>query len=239
MRGGRTGGSIADVPDDSLLVAAGTEQRTLRPEETLTFGRAADATIQLDPDDRAISRHAGAIGFDGGRWWVRNVSSSRPFAVADGFGLRTVVPPGRAVAVETAMRVVVDGTHGSHELALEPAVAPPRPTPSVTQPAGDDATLMGDGVVVNDLDRAAMVALFAGYLQQGDRYDPYPKSYAAAAARLGWPRTTLVKRIEYLRTRLTAAGVPGLTGFNALEGLAEWALTNRVVTPEHVALLPR
>ena len=56
------------------------------------------------------------------------------------------------------------------------------------------------------------MALFAGYLEPFPRYDPHPKSYADAAARLDWPRTTLVKRVEYLRTRLTNAGVPNLLG---------------------------
>ena len=84
-----------------------------------------------------------------------------------------------------------------------------------------------------------MVALFAGYLEDPPRYDPYPKSYAAAAARLGWPRTTLVKRIEYLRTRLTNAGVPNLTGWNALPNLAEYAITARLISKEDLRLIGR
>jgi len=52
--------------------------------------------------------------------------------------------------------------------------------------------------------------------QLGDRVDP---------SIFGWPRTTLVKRIEYLRTRLSAAGVPHMQGWNALSALAEYALT--------------
>lgn len=226
------------MDDDVLVVRVGDRVLEARPGAPVSFGRAPDSTVCLDPEDRAISRRAGVVEHDGGQWWVRNTSGSRSIAVADGFGLRTVVPPGRRVVVETALRVIVDGTTGSHELTLEPAAAP---TVVVGDdiPAGDDATAMGNEVVVNPLDRAAMVALFAGYLEQGARYDPNPKSYAAAAARLGWPRTTLVKRIEYLRTRLTAAGVPGLTGWNALEGLAEWALTNRIVTVDDLALLQR
>ena len=85
-------------------------------------------------------------------------------------------------------------------------------------------------VVINDQDRLALVALFAGYLQPFPRHDPHPRSYADAAARLGWPRTTLVKRIEYLRTRLTDAGVPNLQGENGLPALAEWALLTGSLT---------
>ena len=83
----------------------------------------------------------------------------------------------------------------------------------------------------------ALTALFSGYLEQFPRYDPHPRSYADAAATLGWPRTTLVKRIEYLRSRLTGAGVPNLLGETALASLAEWALTSRVVTRDDLRLL--
>jgi hypothetical protein len=100
-------------------------------------------------------------------------------------------------------------------------------------------TAVGDSVLISPADRLAMVALFAGYLEDPPRYEPYPKSYAAAAARLGWPRTTLVKRIEYLRTRLTTAGVPNLTGWNALVGLAEYALSRGLITKDDLRLLRR
>jgi hypothetical protein len=93
-------------------------------------------------------------------------------------------------------------------------------------------------VVINDQDRLALAALFSGYLEAFPRYDPHPRSYADAAARLGWPRTTLVKRIEYLRTRLTNAGVPNLLGDNALPALAEWALLTGSLTRDDLDLLP-
>ena len=86
-------------------------------------------------------------------------------------------------------------------------------------------------------DRLALVALFAGYLRDGDRYDPCPRSYLAAATRLGWPRTTLVKRIEYLRTRLTRAGVPGMNGHRAMENLAEHVLTDGLITKADLRLI--
>jgi len=90
-------------------------------------------------------------------------------------------------------------------------------------------------VQVSDADRLALVALFAGYLADPPRHDPNPRSYAAAAARLGWPKTTLVKRVEYLRTRLTNAGVPNLTGWNALPALAEYAITTGLITKSDLA----
>ena len=116
----------------------------------------------------------------------------------------------------------------------------PLPAPGTPTYGGRTAglpTAVGEGVLVNDADRLALVALFAGYLEEHPRHDPNPKSYAAAAARLGWPRTTLVKRVEYLRTRLDAAGVPGMMGWNAMTNLAEYVLTTGIITKDDLALV--
>lgn len=207
---------------------------TVEPGQTLTFGRAPDCTVCLDVEDAAISRVAGALTYDRGTWWLTNRSTVRPLAVVDDLGFRSVLAPGRRIAVEAPTKVLVDGSRGSHALAIDVARPAGDPqTPDASPPAGADIgveTIIGASVLISAADRAAMVALFAGYLEDPPRYDPNPKSYAAAAARLGWPRTTLVKRIEYLRTRLTDAGVPNLMGFNALNNLAEYALTRGLVT---------
>lgn len=220
--------------DDGLKVVANGSTYRLAPGETLTFGRAETCTVCLDAGDAAISRLAGEVENVGSVWFVTNRSSSRPFAVVDGPGLRRVLAPGQRDAVEGRVRVIVDGTGVKHELVLE---GPP-PAPSAAEVAVPGLpTAAGQDVVINDADRLALVALFAGYLHEGRRYDPSPRSYEAAARRLGWPRTTLVKRVEYIRTRLTNAGVPNLQGWNALSALAEYALTTKLITPEDLRLI--
>ena len=218
------------MPTDAITVRLGDVVHEVVPGRDFSFGRSPDCTVCLDQDDLAISRLAGRIEYEGGLWWVVNVSSARALAVVDEYGLRSVLPPGRRRAVEGPSRILVDGVGRTHEFVLVPP-------PSDQVPPQDDGTAVvglpttvGDGVVVNAADRAALLALFTGYLEDGARYDPNPKSYAAAAARLGWPRTTLVKRIEYLRVRLTDAGVPNLSGWNALNNLAEYALTTGLIT---------
>ncbi|KJE23055.1 hypothetical protein FF36_02657 [Frankia torreyi] len=207
----------------------------LVPGERFTFGRSHDCTARLAIGDAAISRVAGSLCDEGGTWWLSNDSGRRLFAVVDEFGFRSVVPPGRRVAVEAPVRVVLDGAAGTYSLQ----VTVPRKDQVVVAAVVGTSTSAGEGVVVNSADRLAMVALFAGYLEDPPRHDPYPKSYGAAAARLDWPRTTLVKRIEHLRTRLTNAGVPNLTGWNALTNLAEYAIATRLVTKEDLHLLRR
>ncbi|MEP7021139.1 MAG: hypothetical protein ABI808_10830 [Pseudonocardiales bacterium] len=216
-------------------IRSGEAGFTLQPGDEFSFGRAPSCTLCIDPDDVAISRLAGRIENDGHGWWVVNTSSSRQLATVDELGLRSVLAPGRRVALEGTSRILIEGTLNTYQLTVtvpQPPVADTGETVSEGLP-----TSMGESVLINNADRAALIALFAGYLEEGNRYDPYPKSYAAAAARLGLPRTTLVKRIEYLRARLTAAGVPNLIGPNALANLAEYALTTGVISRSDLALL--
>jgi hypothetical protein len=217
----------------SLVVSAAGNTHRVEPGESFTFGRAATCTVCLDPEDPAISRVAGEVSLTGDVWFVTNRSRSRHFAVVDRFGLRHVLGPGQRDPIEGRVRVIVDGSNGSHELVF----SGPPPAEAEPEALSGQPTSAGDGVLINDADRRALVALFAGYLHEGAKYDPAPKSYAAAAARLGWPRTTLVKRIEYLRTRLSAAGVPHMQGWNALSSLAEYALTTGLITRDDLALL--
>ncbi|MGH3731136.1 MAG: hypothetical protein ACRDTU_20660 [Micromonosporaceae bacterium] len=221
-----------------VTVALGDETWQVTPTESFSFGRAEDCTACLDPEDASISRRAGSLENSNGTWWLTNRSSVRPLAVIDELGFRSVLAPGRRTAVEATVRVVVDAGRGSHTLRIEVA-DPARPDDAVEQPPPGQPTTVGEAVLISAADRLAMVALFAGYLDDGPRYDPHPKSYAAAAARLGWPRTTLVKRIEYLRTRLSNAGVPNMTGWNALANLAEYAISRGLITRDDLSLIHR
>jgi hypothetical protein len=221
--------------DTGLMVVANGITWHLSAGESLTFGRAAGCTICLDPDDTAISRLAGEVERIGEVWFVANRSTSRQLALVDRFGLRHVLGPGRRDSIEGRVRVIVDGAQMTHEIVLEGSL-PDGDEPPARVDSGLP-TLSGQSVLLNDADRRALVALFAGYLQEGKRYDPNPKSYAAAAARLGWPRTTLVKRVEYIRTRLNNAGVPNMQGWNALTALAEYALTTGLITRDDLRLI--
>jgi hypothetical protein len=222
------------VTGPAVYVESAAGRTDLAEGERLTFGRARECTICLDPDDLAISRIAGALDRERGTVWIANTSATRPLSVVDELGFRSVLAPGRRAAVERHAQVIVDGTRGQHTLRIS-VEASHRGTAPEQPPGAPTAT--GEQVMISSADRLAMVALFAGYLEEPPRYDPYPKSYAAAAARLGWKRTTLVKRIEYLRARLDAAGVPNMTGHTALTNLAEYAISRSLVTRDDLALL--
>lgn len=205
----------------------------LEPGDEFTFGRGTDCTACLDPGDVGISRLAGTIGYAAGTWWLHNRSAHRQLVVVNHVGLRNVLAPGLRLAVEGRVWVLVEGSRGSHHLDL----AGPEPAPDDLTEQPGTTTVIGQEVVITLDDRAALVALFAGYLREGERYDPCPRSYHAAATRLGWPRTTLVKRIEYLRARLARAGVPGMNGHRAMENLAEHVLTSGVISKADLRLI--
>ncbi|TDD92503.1 FHA domain-containing protein [Actinomadura rubrisoli] len=222
----------------AATVFSGERIYCVDPAERLFFGRSAECTICLDAEDTAISRRAGEIVHERGAWWLVNRSSAHPLSVIDEVGLRSVLVPGRRTALDAVTRIVVAGARGSHTLRVEvPEAAADRAAESAT-PAGDP-TAVGENVLISQADRDAMLALFAGYLEEPPRHDPHPRTYAAAAARLGWPRTTLVKRIEYLRTRLDEAGVPNMTGWNALTNLAEYALSRGLITKDDLRRVRR
>jgi hypothetical protein len=217
-----------------VYVESAAGQANLVEGERLTFGRARECTVCLDPDDLAISRVAGVIEDEHGIWWIANMSTTRPLSVVDDLGFRSVLAPGRRAALENRTQVIVDGSRSQHTIRI--SVGAPRPELPPEQLPGTP-TAIGEQVMISHADRLAMVALFAGYLEDPPRYDPYPKTYAAAAARLGWKRSTMVKRVEYLRTRLHAAGVPNMTGYAALTHLAEYAISRNLVTRDDLRLL--
>ena len=221
---------------DRVAVTFAEERRELTPGDILTFGRAESCSFCLDPTDLGISRLAGSVEHDAGTWWLLNRSAVRALEIIDEIGIRTVLPPGRRVAVSGAMTVVVEGSVLRHAITVA-ATAPDAFGAPMGSTSDVRPTATGD-VVLNAADRLALVALFAGYLEPFPRYDPHPRSYADAATRLGVPRSTLVKRVEYLRTRLSNAGVPNLLGENALQRLAEWALVTGVLKQEDLGLLP-
>jgi hypothetical protein len=225
----------------TLTIGLGEERFEVEEGDAFTFGRSQRTTLCLDAHDLGISRVAGSVEAEAGVWWLVNKSAVRPLEVVDDVGIRTVLPPGRRIAVTAPITVVVEGVTRRHALtvdlpedALEGLGRGQAPTAQVE----GNPTQAASEVSLTSADKLALVALFSGYLEAFPRYDPHPKSYADAAARLHWPRTTLVKRVEYLRTRLTNAGVPNLLGENALTHLAEWALATGLISRADLSLLP-
>jgi hypothetical protein len=223
----------------TATVLAPDTVRVLGEEDTLTFGRATTCTVCLDAEDIGVSRVTGTIQFINDTWWVVNNSTSRPLTLIDDLGFRSVLPPGRRAALQRQTRILVHGRRGKYSLQVDIAerAGTAFDPPESAEPAPTGPSTSVGNVLITPADRRALVALFMGYLQDPPRYDPHPKSYAAAAARLGCTRTAVIKRIEYLRKRLDAAGVPNMMGYAALNNLAEYVISRGLITRQDLRLL--
>jgi hypothetical protein len=233
----------------AVLVEVAGVRLELHAGEPFTFGRdAAVCTVCLgvDPVDRGISRLAGSITHDNGVWWISNRSTSRCLHVVDletGIAVPLPVtrdnwPAARHPVDRPTLAVLVAGEVLVHEIVVTasgsdlpvpekpPDLADPLPTRKLLPP-------------LTDKQREALVAMCEGYLLRFPRYNPEPRTYDEAAGRLGLPSTTVKKRIENVRHQLMEAGVAGLESADARRNLAEWLLSNRLITTTDLEWLER
>ena len=166
------------------------QHRTLTALQALTFGRAASCTVCLDGQDRGISRLAGSVEHGAGTWWVCNRSTRyAPSRSSTTSGSAPWWRPG-GVAVTGPVTVVVEGAARRHALEVWPDRSPEPEERSEQRPDDDADTLPTSAageVVINALDRLAMVALFARYLESFPHYEPHPRTYATRPRCWGGP----------------------------------------------------
>ena len=103
----------------TLTIGLGNQLYEVAAGEGLTFGRSPRTTLCLDPTDLGISRVAGSLEADAGVWWLVNKSTVRPLEVVDDVGIRTVLPPGRRLAVTAPITVIVEGATRRHALTVD------------------------------------------------------------------------------------------------------------------------
>ena len=103
----------------TLTIGLGDQRYEVGEGEELTFGRSPRTTLCLDPSDLGISRVAGSLEADAGVWWLVNKSTVRPLEVVDDVGIRTVLPPGRRLAVTAPITVIVEGAMRRHALTVD------------------------------------------------------------------------------------------------------------------------
>lgn len=212
----------------------------LRSDEPFTFGRdpaVCTVCLGVDPVDQGISRLAGSIVHDHGVWWIFNRSRTRCLHVIDvetGIGVPLPVaqdnwPSPRHPIDRPTLAVLVAGEVLLHEIVVT-ASAPDLPAaeelPQLVDPLRTKRLLPP----LTDRQREALAAMVEGYLLRFPRYHPEPRTYEQAASRLGLPSTTVKKRIEHVRHQLMEAGVSGLDTVDARRNLAEWLLSNRLIT---------
>lgn len=216
----------------AITVSFGEVSRTMSPGEEATFGRSVECVFRVDPADIAISRLAGVVLAENNAWFVVNLSRTGKLDVLDDLGLRSALAPGRRCALQGDMRILLQGNK-KHEIAVH---APPVDTPVIEDEPEGQPTSLGESVSLTPAEHVILVALFASYLRN-EQGTPHPTTYDAVAVRLGMPSSTVRKKVEYLRKRLTKAGVPNMDGRDALLNLGEYALAKRLITKDDLRLL--
>ena len=218
------------------------EDHTVRPGETLTFGRSGDLEIDENP---YLHRRLGRFVDVGGVWQLENLgrhivlhlrdqSSASASVVAP--GARAGVVYGEFVCAFTAgpTRYELTGTLETHEWATD-----------LLGPDGVEgaATVDWGRVELNDDQRLLLLAMCERRLLDPHDTERPPLTNGEGAARLGWSVTKFNRKLDHLCEKLGRAGIPGVhggVGANAGDRrrrLVEHALTVQLVQIEELVLL--
>jgi hypothetical protein len=146
-----------------LKVRYRDESWTLDGATPFSVGRSERCSLCIGPDDRGLSRTAAVVEAESQTWWLRNPSTTRSIATIDELGVRTVVAPGRRIALDGAVTIVIEGAAFRYAIEVDGQHA----SPDDAQGFDDEGlpTAVGTEVVINDLDRLALAAMFQGYLE--------------------------------------------------------------------------
>lgn len=208
---------------------------TVDADNPLRFGRVErDGIVGLDPNDSAISRAAGTIGWRDGHWVIDNTSTKRPLVLELPRQVRhQTLPPGAAQILDGPALILVPGAVATHDLHVD---VPTTAAPDATTGGGTDLPLTVAWQLTEGETRA-LAALAAGYLRRWPRHDPNPLSYADAAALTDSTPAGVRRHSERVRERLVDEGVPGLQGTHGLRALIEYLIDTAMLHIGHLELL--
>jgi hypothetical protein len=230
------------LPDGELIVEFVGDERVLGPDESLTFGRAADLVID---NNRYLHRVLGRFSCANGVWWLSNLGSSIPLTVSDTSSPSfSRVAPGASMALSYESSTVAFEAGGSnYEIALDLADGGP-----IDAEAGcaagwsDEVTTTASSLPLSAEQRLLLVALAEAQLR-----DPSAAielgTNRQIAHRLGWTITKFNRKLDGLCVKFAAAGVSGLRGSSDQLArdrrlrLVDHAVNAGVVVADDLALL--
>ena len=212
------------------------QTRDLSDRDSVRIGRAGDEALDiigLDDRDRGISRLAASITVSGTDIVIRNESANASLYLDRGLGEPLALRPEERFLVADTCSIEIRGTVRYHRVDVHPrlvATGPRLPRP----PGAPTVTVQLD---LTTRDRAALAALYRGYLEAFPRRDCVPSTYEEAGVVLGVPASTVRRRIDRVRERLAEQGVI-IEGRNARETLATYLLDNEFLGPRDLVRLP-
>lgn len=206
----------------------GAEHR-LAEGDQLSFGRAAD--VVLDEANPYLHRVVGRFVWWDGFWWLENLGDALELQLLGHDGTLVRLPPG-AQAPLTQPQSVVRFSAGGLPYEMEVAMPPgPAPAPAPRRPVAGPATTRYGELVLTDDERALVVELARPFLSDPSVGPERLPANEDVAASLGWSRTKLNRKLDYLCERLTRAGVRGLQG-----GRSQLATNRRWVLVQHAVV---
>jgi hypothetical protein len=215
------------------------DRRTISPGESLMFGRGAELDIDSNPQ---LHRQLGQLLHRDGWWWLQNVGRSIPMRLADpSTGATTLLPSGTQTALTHRHTYVgFDAGISRYELTLLQEGITEVAAPGM--PLGSTRTNLVEELPLNTEQRQLLAALCESRLRDPASPLVLP-SNRSIAQRLGWPLTKLNRKLDWLCARYARQGVAGLqstTGraTDRRRTLAEWVLTNGLITTSDLEQLP-
>lgn len=240
------------------IIRFGSTSWRLRPGEQLTFSRAEGCDIRLghDPEDRHVSREAGALIAMDDAVLVRNDSTTQPLMLQTFPGPELILEP-RAMASSPHrhVRVVVPGSWGSQfALAVDATRLRPAEAPNEADDELLPVVLSKPTEVVNPKLNGRELQLVAALcepmlLLAGPA--AVPATYRQIGDRLSLSHHYVRKRLDVIRGLVADQGVPWLRGdgdageISAQNSatyssqLAFWAVRTGLVTSATLSLLPQ
>lgn len=214
----------------------------LEPDQTLTFGRAGKAIV--DVDNPYMHRVVGRVYFDRWSWWLQNAARHMPMSMIGDDDRHKTLPAGAAEPLTTATGAVrfyagVSGYELTWELERPPVAAS---TQTAELDTIDGVTADFGNVRLSNNQRRMMTVMAEPRLRDPSRPSQIPAN-AEIAARCGWTLKQFDRKLDYLCRRLADSGVPGLRGnpgteaANRRELLVVHVLHNGLITADDLAIL--
>lgn len=207
----------------------------VRPPRELTFGRAAELVV--DDSNPYLHRIVGRFVWHADAWWLENLGGSIELELVTDGGAVSRLPAREpdgppVVTAVTAPTFRVRFAAGGLPYELLGSIGHvPVPPGAPVAPALATGTFGYGTITLTDDEKAMLVLLAAPCLADPTAGAEALPTNSAVAARLGWSLPKFNRKLDYLCTRLTDAGVRGLSGNSRRWRLVEHAINARMVKP--------
>ena len=217
------------------------ERFHLGPGDAITFGRTADIVLDANP---WLHRICGRVVWREGLFWLQNLGARLPLVyLAPSSALTWTIPPGCQVALtvaEFSLELTAGRAHYRIEATLDGVDA------STDEIDMRGTVTLRHGLVPLTADQhLLLVALCEMTLRHpAQAVQPLPRN-DLLATRLGWTMGKFNRKLDSTCAKFVARGVRGLQGSNSgrandrRRALIDHAISNGLVTPSELALLPQ